>query len=92
MLKEKMKGNLPFPPNPTDLIIYNFLVNEKNNQVQEEGWIYDLHTKAFKCQISKFNQSELFWYGTKTNGEVNHIIGTNIFWKIESKMFIFWTE
>lgn len=92
MLKEKIKGQLPYPPNNIDLIIYNLLVNENNNREQEEGWIYDLHTNEFKFPMEKLNQSDLFFDGTKTNGEVNHIKGTNIFWKIELEMFVFWTE
>lgn len=89
MLKEKMKGTLPYPPGSVDLIIYNFLVKENNGQ-KLDGWIYDLGTEQFKYPMSRLNQSPLFWYGTKINGEVNEIEGTNICWKIESEMFVFW--
>ena len=92
MLKERMKGKLPYPPKNAELIIYNFLVEENNNLKHEEGWIYDLHTNEFKYPMDKLNQSSVFWYGTKTHGETNKIYGTNIFWRIESEMFIFWLE
>ena len=92
MLKEKMKGKLPYPPVNAELIIYNFLVKENNGLKQEEGWIYDLYTNEFKYPMDKLNQSPMFWYGTKTNGEINKIHGTNISWKIENEMFVFWLE
>ena len=92
MLKEKIKGSLPYPPESAALIIYNFLVKENNGQKQDEGWIYDFHTQEFKYPMDKLNQSSIFWLGTKTNGEINKIEGTNISWKIEKEMFVFWLE
>ena len=92
MLKERIKGTLPYPPQNAVIIIYNFLVEENNGGKHEDGWIYDLHTQEFKYPMDKLNQSDIFWYGTKTNGEINKIEGTNIFWKIQDKMFVFWLE
>ena len=92
MLKEKMKGSLPYPPQNAEIIIYNFLVEENSGIKHEEGWIYDLHTQEFKYSMDKLNQSSIFWLGTKTNGEINKIEGTNISWKIENEMFVFWLE
>ena len=40
--------------------------------------------------MKKLNQTTEFWYGTDTTGGTNHIKGTNIFWKIEDDMFVFW--
>ena len=92
MLKEKMKGSLPYPPQNAEIIIYNFLVEENSCIKHEKGWIYDLHTQEFKYPMDKLNQSSIFWLGTKTNGEINKIEGTNISWKIEKEMFVFWLE
>ena len=92
MLKEKIKGSLPYPPESAALIIYNFLVKENNGQKQDEGWIYDFHTQEFKYPMAKLNQSSTFWFETKTNGEINKIEGTNICWKIENELFVFWLE
>ena len=92
MLKERMKGSLPYPPQNAVLIIYDFLVEENNGRKHREGWIYDLHTQEFKYPMDKLNQNPIFWIGTKTNGEINQIEGTNIFWKIEKEMFVFWLE
>ena len=92
MLNERIKGSLPYPPQNAVLIIYNFLVREINGLKHDEGWIYDLHTNEFKYPMNKLNQSTVFWYGTKTNGETNIIEGTNILWKIESEMFVFWLK
>lgn len=92
MLKERIKGSLPYPPQNAVLIIYNFLVKENNDLKHEEGWIYDLHTQEFKYPMDKLNQNLMFWYGTKTNGETNKIEGTNILWRIEKEMFVFWFE
>ncbi len=92
MLKEKIKGSLPYPPQNAEIIIYNFLVKENSGIKHEKDWIYDLHTQEFKYPMNKLNQSDIFWLGTKTNGEINKIEGTNISWKIEKEMFVFWLE
>lgn len=90
MLKEKMKNiKLPYPPTGAVLIIYNFMVRENTGQ-KHEGWINDFGTDEFKCPMNRLNTCPDFWYGTKTNGEVNQIEGTNIYWKIENEMFSFW--
>lgn len=92
MLKEIIKGSLPYPPQNAVLIIYNFLAKANNGLKQDEGWIYDLHTEEFKYPMDKLNQNPMFWYGTKINGETNKVEGSNIFWKIEKEMFVFWFE
>ena len=42
--------------------------------------------------MKKLNDSEIFWTGTKINGETNNIKGTNIFWKVQNDMFVFWLK
>ena len=86
MLNGKLKGKLPYPPENAAIILYNFLVDEINKK-KHEDWILDLGTGEYKYPMTKLNKAPLFWYGTKTNGEVNRIKGTNICWKIESEMF-----
>ena len=66
MLKEKMKGTLPYPPQNAEIIIYNFLVDENNGE-KHGGWIYDLGTEEYKYPMNKLNPTPIFWYGTKTN-------------------------
>lgn len=89
MLRERIKGNLPFPPDEASLIIYNFLVDETNGN-KHEGWIHDLGTDEFKRRIKK---EVLGWLEGQTNGEPNVVEGTNIRWKIEDEtMFVFWLE
>ena len=91
-IKNKIKGSLPYPPENAVLIIYNYLCDENNKKQHEDGWILDLHTGEIKCQMAKLNQTEMFWYGTNITGETNHIEGTNIYWKIEDEMFVFWLK
>ena len=92
-IKERIKGELPYPNFiGTDLIVYNFLVEENTEENHKDGWILDLHTGEFKYPIDKLNNDPVFWYGTKTNGEINNIKGTNIFWKVQNNMFVFWLE
>ena len=91
-IKDKIKGNLPYPPENATLIIYNFLCDENNGKPHAKGWILDLATGEIKFPMSKLNQNKMFWYGTNTTGETNQIEGTNIFWKIQDDMFVFWLE
>ena len=91
-IKNRIKGNLPYPPENATLIIYNYLCDENNGKEHEDGWILDLHTGEIKFPMKYLNQSDLFWYGTNTTGETNQIEGTNIFWKIQDEMFVFWLE
>lgn len=91
MLREIMKGRLPYPPRNAEIIIHNFLVDERKG-LHHKGWMRDLNTGEFKCSMSLLNTSEIFWSGTKTNGEVNKIAGTNLRWKIEDNKFVFWAE
>ena len=92
-IKERIKGTFPYPDFVgTDLIVYNFLVEENTKEDHEDGWILDLHTGEFKFPLNKLNNHSQFWYGTKTNGDSNNIKGTNIFWRIQNDMFVFWLE
>ena len=91
ILIEMITGILPYPPENAVIVIYNFLVNENSGQ-KNPGLIYDFGTEEFKYPMSMLNQHEYFWTGTKTNGETNKIEGTNISWKIEKEMFVFWLE
>lgn len=92
-IKERIKGTFPYPDFVgTDLIVYNFLVEENTKEDHEDGWILDLHTGEFKYPLNKLNNHSQFWYGTKTNGDSNNIKGTNIFWRIQNDMFVFWLE
>lgn len=91
-INSKIKGNLPYPPENAVIIIYNFLCHENNGERCEDGWILDFHTGEIKFPMKKLNQTPAFWYGTNTSGETNNIKGTNIFWKIEDDMFVFWLK
>ncbi len=92
-IKERLKGFFPYPDfTGTDLIVYNFLVEENTEENHKDGWILDLHTGEFKYPLDKLSGYPEFWYGTKTNGETNNVKGTNIFWKIQNNMFVFWLE
>lgn len=92
-IKDQINGNFPYPDfRGPDLIVYNFLVEENTEDKHDEGWILDLHTGEFKYPMEKLNQSDIFWFGTKKNGEKNNIKGTNIFWKIQNEMFVFWLK
>ena len=51
-----------------------------------------METNEYKYPTNRLTQNPDFWYGTKINGEVNVIKGTNIYWKIESEMFVFWLK
>ena len=79
------------------VVIFVVSKNKKGNEENTEenhkdGWILDLHTGEFKYPMDKLNNDPVFWYGTKTNGEINNIKGTNIFWKVQNNMFVFWLE
>lgn len=89
-IKDRIKGDLPYPPDNVTLIIYNFLCDENNGKMHKEGWILDLHTGEIKFPMSKLNQTDLFWFGTDIRGGTNNIEGTNIYWKIKEEMFVFW--
>ena len=92
-IKERVNGAFPYPDfKGTDLIIYNFLVEENTQRNHEDGWILDLHTGEFKYPMEKLNHSDLFWIDTKINGETNNVRGTNIFWKVQNDMFVFWVK
>ena len=92
-IKERINGVFPYPNfRGTDLIIYNFLVEENTQENHQDGWILDLHTGEFKYPMEKLNASEIFWADTKINGETNNIKGTNIFWKVQNDMFVFWLK
>ena len=91
MHKERIAETLTYPPKNAVKIIYKFLLNQ-NNGKKQEGWIYDFGTAQFKCPMKRFSSNPFFWRGTKTNGETNTVEGTNICWKVESDMFVFWIK
>ncbi|MBE5812724.1 MAG: hypothetical protein E7314_03630 [Clostridiales bacterium] len=91
-IKDKIKGKLPYPPKNAALILYNFLCDENSGKPHIKGWILDLNTGEIKFPMKELNPYEAFWYGTNITGGTNQIEGTNIFWKIQDDMFVFWLE
>jgi len=85
MLKGKLKGQISYPPQNADIIIYNFLIKGEN----VKQWSYDVDTKQFKTPMKNIKRDAWLWHGKKTNGETNEVKGTNIYWKIENEMFVF---
>ena len=92
-ISERLKGSFPYPDfKGTDLIVYDFLVEERTKGKHQDGWILDLHTGEFKYPLEKLNNTKMFWNNAKINGKTNNIRGTNIFWKNQNDMFVFWLE